>query len=185
MSCTGWLIKKDQKDQNVGLSGWFVLMAGIVGRGRGFPWEFSTGDGPCEPWMPWGLGGEADANRSNSIALRSVTKSSLWQKSGGATYTPKNLADFVARLIIRGTAMTLPYRPPSGQRVLDPAIGRRRAARAGYLRVTCKSMSVPLNYAWPIFGLSAAEQPKALATSPRGKRIRQQWSLLSPPYWSN
>ena len=26
--------------------------------------EIFYGSGPCEPWMPWGLGGEADANLS-------------------------------------------------------------------------------------------------------------------------
>ena len=41
-------------------------------------------------------------------------------KAGGATYTPKNLADFVARQIIQ-TARHFPTDRPL--RVLDPAIG--------------------------------------------------------------
>ena len=42
------------------------------------------------------------------------------EKAGGATYTPKNLADFVARQIIQ-TARHFPTDRPL--RVLDPAVG--------------------------------------------------------------
>ena len=66
-------IKKDQKDQRWAFW-WFVLMAGIVAVVGGFLGNFLR-SGPCEPWMPWGLGGEADANLR---AARRVSCGVVW-----------------------------------------------------------------------------------------------------------
>ena len=43
------------------------------------------------------------------------------EKAGGVTYTPKILADFVARQIVRFAADLPTHRPV---RVLDPALGQ-------------------------------------------------------------
>ena len=115
-------IKKDQQDQRWAFW-WLVLVVGTVAVVGGIFGNFFTGGCRANPRCSGGLVGKLMQDHLSAFRQhRSANRYEIVteEKASGATYTPKNLADFVAQQIIQ-TARHFPADRPL--RVLDPAVG--------------------------------------------------------------
>ena len=154
---------REREDENTDF--WmFVLMAGIMGVVGGLLGNFFREVivrimGALGAW--WEVDGSVP-----TAALTKRYKIVTEEKAGGATYTPKNLADFVARQIIQ-TARHFPTDRPL-------EFSTRPSAAESYSSVYLSTCSMRTGWMSKSMALKLTRRP---STSPRRVSIRS--SLLS------